>query len=162
MYIFPPFLIFIAIIDCAQLLVHVLWIEDNRGATLYYAMSEGSPPSMIYITLVTIIILHTVSVGGLMTGYIMTISCSRADIVPKECQSIGARSGTTSLFRLSSISACSLVSGLLSFRIQVYTCTQIQQDVPIKNFSMQKFLDLTVATLGLRLFAGTNFSRFCK
>ena len=51
----------------------------------------------------------------------MTISCSSADMVPNECHSIGARSGTTSLFLLSSIKACSLVSGLPSFKIQIYT-----------------------------------------
>ena len=43
-------------------------------------------------------------------------------MVPKECQSIGARSGNTSRFRLNSIRACSLVSGLLSSWIHVYTC----------------------------------------
>lgn len=52
----------------------------------------------------------------------MTISCSSADIVPKECHNIGAKSGTTSRFLLSSINACSLVSGFPSLRIQVYTC----------------------------------------
>ena len=42
--------------------------------------------------------------------------------MPKECQSMGARSGKTSRFRLNSIRACSLVSGLLSSWIHVYTC----------------------------------------
>lgn len=59
-----------------------------------------------------------------MTGYIMTISCKRAAIVPNECQSMGARSGSTSLFLLNSISACSLVSGALSSWIQEYTCSR--------------------------------------
>ena len=60
-----------------------------------------------------------------MTGYIMTISCRRADRVPNEYHNNGARSGRTSLFLLSSIRACSLVSGLLSSIIQVYTCTRV-------------------------------------
>ena len=38
--------------------------------------------------------------GGLIAGYILMISCSRAAIVPKECHNIGAKSGTTSLFLL--------------------------------------------------------------
>lgn len=42
-----------------------------------------------------------------------TISCSRADIVPKECQRIGAKSGNSSLFLLSSNSAASRFSVLV-------------------------------------------------
>lgn len=78
-----------------------------------------------------------VSVGGLIDGQIFTISCkhkkteergiadktvlglcfliltcSSAAIVPQECHSMGARSGTDSLFLLSSRRAFSLVSGL--------------------------------------------------
>jgi len=40
--------------------------------------------------------------GGLIAGYILTISCSRAAIVPNECHNIGAKSGTTSRFLLQS------------------------------------------------------------
>lgn len=39
-------------------------------------------------------------------------TCNRAAMVPQECQSIGARSGTDSRFLLSSSKAFSLVSGL--------------------------------------------------
>ena len=42
-------------------------------------------------------------------------------MVPKECQSIGARSGTTSRFLESSSSAASRVSGLFSSTIHAYT-----------------------------------------
>ncbi len=73
----------------------------------------------------------TVRLGGLMTGQIMTISCRRAERVPKEYHNMGARSGSTSLFLLSSIRACSLVSGLLSSNIHEYTyrCTVIMVTV---------------------------------
>lgn len=40
------------------------------------------------------------------------LTCNRAAIVPQECQSMGARSGTDSRFLLSSSKAFSLVSGL--------------------------------------------------
>lgn len=41
-----------------------------------------------------------VSVGGFIAGYIFTISCRSAPIVPNECHSIGAKSGTISRFLL--------------------------------------------------------------
>ncbi len=61
----------------------------------------------------------------------MTISCRRAAIVPKECHSKGARSGNTSLFLLSSISACSRLSGELSSCIHPYTCSRFTALVPL-------------------------------
>lgn len=48
------------------------------------------------------------SVGGESIGYILTISCSSAAIVPYECHKTGAKSGNDSLFLLSSKSALSL------------------------------------------------------
>merc|ERR1719348_817692 len=56
-----------------------------------------------------------------MAGEMLMISCRRAAIVPKECQSMLARSGTTSLFLLSSRRAASLLSGEASSTIQAYT-----------------------------------------
>lgn len=45
---------------------------------------------------------------------LLRLTCSRAAIVPQECHSMGARSGTDSRFLLSSRRAFSLVSGLES------------------------------------------------
>mmetsp|Transcript_7413 Transcript_7413/g.14847 ORF Transcript_7413/g.14847 Transcript_7413/m.14847 type:complete len:209 (+) Transcript_7413:402-1028(+) len=55
-----------------------------------------------------------VSDGGERSGYIATISCKRAEIVPNECQRIGARSTKVSRRLLSSSSALSRCSGLVS------------------------------------------------
>ena len=60
---FPPFLIFIATIDCAQLMTiaiatwHVLWIKDNRGGKPLLCCERRLTPSMIYITLVILLLL---------------------------------------------------------------------------------------------------------
>lgn len=41
-----------------------------------------------------------VRVAGFIAGYMLTISCRRAAVVPNECHSMGANSGTTSRFLL--------------------------------------------------------------
>ena len=51
--------------------------------------------------------------GGERSGYMETISCSKADIVPKLCHKKGASSGNDSRFLLSSSNAFSRVSGLV-------------------------------------------------
>lgn len=66
-------------------------------------------------------------------------------MVPKECQSMVARSGNTSLFRLNSIRACSLVSGELSSCIQVYTCSRFSD--------ARLFTFVTLVAVELRWFA---------
>lgn len=61
----------------------------------------------------------------------MTISCNRAAIVPKECHSIGAKSGSTSRFLLNSMRACSRVSGELSSCIHEYTCSRFSDEAAV-------------------------------
>lgn len=61
-----------------------------------------------------------VKVGGDSDGYIDIISCSSAAMVPKECHSIGARSGKSSRFLLSSSRAVSRM--LLSLCVSCATC----------------------------------------
>lgn len=77
----------------------------------------------------------------------MTISCKRAAMVPNECQSMGARSGSSSLFLLNSISTRSLVSGPLNSWIQEYTCSRFSPEL-----ELLKLVTLAV-TMAFRLTA---------
>mmetsp|Transcript_18266 Transcript_18266/g.30019 ORF Transcript_18266/g.30019 Transcript_18266/m.30019 type:complete len:200 (-) Transcript_18266:70-669(-) len=58
--------------------------------------------------------------GGDSRGYMESISCRRAAMVPKECHKIGARSGKASRFLLNSRRAVSRISGLISSRTNAY------------------------------------------
>lgn len=48
------------------------------------------------------------NVGGESNGYILIISCSKAEIAPNECHNTGAKSGNDSLRLHNSTSALSL------------------------------------------------------
>ena len=61
----------------------------------------------------------------------LTISCSRAETVPKVCQRMGARSGKDSRFLDSSRRTDSRWSGLVSWRIRMWRSSMVSTPTPL-------------------------------